>query len=109
MAAKETKEVIEFLLSLGEAAGRALSDNDIGLTDAIYFFDAMRRLDDAVKGYDKIPAELLAWTPEDTAEMVAAAKEFDIPQDRVEERIKDAIKIAGPVIEYIAKFKHADA
>ncbi len=103
--AKETDDVVDLLLALGEAAGRSLEDLDIGLSDAIYFFDALRKIGPAIEGASNIPHELENWTDADTAELVELSKHFDIPQDNLEAVVKDAIKLAGPLIEFISKFK----
>ncbi len=104
--AKETDEVVEFLLALGEAGALALEDGHIGLGDALYFFDAFRKLGPALDNIDKVPAELAAWTEVDTAALVNTAADFNIPEANIEAVVKDAIKIAGPLVEFLAKFHH---
>ncbi len=104
--AKETKEVVQFLLAIGEAAGKALEDEDIGLSDAVFLFDSFRKIGPAIDNAAAVPGELAAWTETDTQEMVAAAMGFDIPQDNIEALVKDALQVAGPFIEFIAKLRH---
>ncbi len=105
---KHTKEAVSFLLALGEAAGLAFEDGEASITDAVYFFDALRRLSDAVEGSSDIPAEISAWTDTDTAELNELALDFDIPQDKIEAIVKNGIKVAGPLIEFLAQFKHPE-
>lgn len=107
--AKETKEVVELLLSLGEAAGLALEDLDIGLRDALRIFDALRAAAPAIEGAEKIPAELAAWSTADSAELKAVAVKFDIPQDNIEAVVEAALTVAGPIIEFFAKFRKLSA
>lgn len=103
--AKETKEVVEFLLTLGEAVGMSFQDGKISLGDAVYLFDTVQKIGPALSDIGKIPAELAAWQEADSKELIALAADFDIPQDSIEAVVKDAIKIAVPVIEFLAKFR----
>lgn len=103
--AKETKEVVEFLLSLGQAGALAAHDGEITLLDAQYFFESVRRIGPALGDISKITDELAAWTDADTEEMKALADEFDIPQDNIEAIVRDAIKIAAPLVEFLARFR----
>ncbi len=106
--AKDTDEVVQFLLALGQAAAMSLVDGEIALSDALYFFDACRKIGAAVDNAGNIPAELAAWTEADTKELTEVARDFDIPEENIEAVVKDAIKIAGPIIEFLAKFHHKE-
>lgn len=101
--AKETKDVVEFLFALGEATGKSLEDEDVGLGDAVFLFDAFRKVGAAVDGITKVPGEIATWTHADTLELEKLATEFDIPQDNIEALVEDATKLAAPFIEFIAK------
>jgi hypothetical protein len=104
--AKETNEAVAFLLALGEACGLALEDHDIGITDAVYLFDAMRKIGPALSDIDKVKEELTHWTDADTAELVLVAEQFDIPQENLEAHVKNALKLAGPLIEFLGACLH---
>lgn len=104
--AKETKEVVQLLMALGEASGKSAADHEISLDDALFFFDAARKVGPAISDISLVPAELAAWGPEDTAELAEVAADFDIPQEKAEAIVKDALKLAGPFIEFLAHFRH---
>lgn len=106
--AKETKEVVQLLLALGEAAGKAAADLDASLDDALFFFDAIRKVGPAITGITQVPDEIAHWGPEDTAELAEVAADFDIPQEKVQAVVKDAFKLAGPFVEFLAHFRHAE-
>lgn len=103
--AKETTEVVQLLLSLGEGVGHALEDGEPSISDAAYFFDALRRVGPAVKDVSKVPGEIAAWTNADTLDLESAAADFDIPEEKIEVAVKDAIALAGPFIKFLSHFK----
>ncbi len=103
--AKNTKEAVEFLLGLGQASGSAYADHELSLSDAIYFFDSLKLIIPAFDDASLIPTELAAWQESDTVELADLAAKFDIPQDNIEIVVQDAIKLVGPLIEFLAKFR----
>lgn len=103
--AKETMEVVELLFAIGEGAAFALEDGEPSMSDAVFFFEALRKIGPAVSDISKVPGEISAWTNADTIDLENAAHNFDIPQDNIEAAVKDAIDLAGPLIKFLAHFK----
>lgn len=103
--AKQTQDVVRFLLSMGEAYGISMENGDLTLSDGVNFIESLSLLDDAVEDVELVPHELATWKPSDTAELIELSKEFDIPQEHAEELVKDALKISPLIVEFLAKWR----
>ena len=102
---KELKEALGFAIELGEASIKAASDGKFDWTDALEFRRAAFMAGDAINGIHKIPGEVAAMDEAKKAELVAwVKKEFDIPQDGLEEKVEGAISIALGIAMYAATF-----
>ena len=104
---QETKEVVGFIVELGNGIGKAREDGDWSASDLVYFMDALLAVPAAFQGIDKVPMEVKDL---DEAEMKELSdyvvEEFDIPQDKIEEVIEDAIHIAWKVWELVKKIRN---
>ena len=101
---KETKEVLDFVISLGNAVGESARDGEIDYSDVINFWEPISKISDAVYGSVDIPGEMSDLTSDQMAELVSYVKEkFDIPQENVEEIIEDSLSIGLSFISLIGK------
>ena len=103
---KETKEMLGFILSLGNALGQSLDDKKLDMSDALNFWEPLSKTPEAFEGMSEILSEYKRATPEDLKELHAyAVKEFDIPQDSIELKIEKGIKAGIALLELVAEFR----
>lgn len=99
---KESKEVLDFVLALGNAAGVSLSDGKIGLEDLSNFFGALTVAGPAFEGIQDVVKEFKDLDKEEAAELVTYVKEkFDIPQDDIEAMVEKGLAAALLIGEII--------
>lgn len=102
---KNTLEVLELVFALGEATGQTLEDSQVTLSDSAYFFDVLGKIMPAVRDITLVDNEIAAWTDADTADAIALAQNFDIPQDDIEQMVKDALKFVAELVGFLSKFR----
>ena len=103
---KETKEVLDFVISLGNALGESLEDGEISYSDIMNFWEPISSIADAIEGASEIPSEIAELSQEELADLVEYSKnKFDIPQESVEEIIEDSLSIGLLIIALIGKLK----
>ena len=101
---KETKEAVAAFIGIGNALGKALEDGKIGLTDAPHFIAAAMKIPAGISGWKSIPAELGDLDDTERTEILEFAKsEFDIPQDKIEAIVEDALALAQQNYQFIQK------
>ncbi|MBP98756.1 hypothetical protein CMK18_22640 [Candidatus Poribacteria bacterium] len=103
---KETKEVLDFVISLGESLASSLDDGSLGVTDLINFWEPVSKLSDALDGFEKIVAEIGNLTSEDLDYLREYIKsEFDIEDNQIESLIEDGLEAAIIILKFIGKFR----
>jgi len=75
MANTETKELLKFVIDLGLAFEKSLSDGDLSVFDAANFVSSMLDLSAAFEGIQKIPEEIKNMAEADIKELYAFVKE----------------------------------
>lgn len=102
----ETKELVSFILSLGNGIGASLEDGKIGVSDVSNFFGAMTLAGPALSGVNAIPGELSDMDDAEKEDLLAFVNEkFDIPQDNIEASIERSLRIGVDIAALIADFK----
>jgi len=92
---EETKQVVDFAISLGHAWDASMEDDKITLSDIVNFMPALLKLFPALEGIDQVPMEFDAIDPEQIAELKEyVTGQLDLQDDEVELFIEDAFKIA---------------
>ena len=103
---KESGEVLDLLIGLGNAAGKAALDGKISYLDAALFIDPLMSLMPAIDGADKALKELMMASDMDKALLADYfAEKFDLPQDGIEKRIEEAITFGFSLFSYIQTWK----
>jgi hypothetical protein len=101
---KETKEVVAFALCLGNSLGKALEDKKIGLSDLPLIMGPMAKLPAALAGLGEVSVELKDLTGEELEELYEFARtEFDIPNESVEDAIKEGLALVAQIHAFIMK------
>lgn len=108
---KETKDVLLFVIKLGQAIDKSLAnDGKITLMDAPNFFSVLSKLAPAIEGAKYIALEIKDMKDEDVAELKAFVKEeLDLEDDKAELFIEDAFNIIISIWQaYTKHFKKSD-
>lgn len=91
MGLKETKEAVDFTVTLGMAVDASLEDGKISFSDAALFLPAFLKLLPAIEGADQIPVEFKLATQEEIDELKLYLKDrLDLRDDQMEAFIEDA-------------------
>lgn len=103
---KETKEVLDFVLALGNALGKAYEDGELKLADALHFVPILSKAGPAFGDISKIAAELKDLSDEERQALTAYAKaSFDIPDDKLESSLEMALEVGFYLAKLIAEIK----
>jgi hypothetical protein len=103
---KETKELVKFMLGLGNSLDKALDDKKISVMDVPLFMGVFMDMAPAFDGIAKVPAEIKDLSAEEMAELSAfVQQEFDIKSDRTEAIIEGALMLAADIYKYAKLFK----
>jgi hypothetical protein len=103
---KEISEVVKFVCSLANAIGEAAKDGEISLSDAAHIVPLLYKLPSAVEGIAEIADEAKDLSQDEVDELVKMIKdELDLPQEKVESGIEDALSIAVQIYALVIKLK----
>ena len=103
---KETKEMLGFVLSIGNALGASLEDGEVTIGDLTEFVAPLLEAGDAFAGAVSIPAELADLTEEERTELLTYAKEkFSIPEDNVEDVVECGFDTVVQIYELVQKIR----
>lgn len=106
---EKLKTALAFALNLTEEIQKAGQDG-FTWTDAFGFVDDILKVPGLIASGDQILAELKDLTMEEKEELAAyLAAEFDIPNDRVEAMVEDALKLALTVVALVNQWKELKA
>ena len=101
------KKAVSLAIKVGEDIATGLADNGkLDLSEYVGIgIDLVGGVPGVFKSYKDIRAEFADLTSEESAELIAWAKEeFDIPQEKVEEKIEKAIELINAIADFIGSF-----
>lgn len=103
---KETKEMLGFVLSIGNGLGLSLEDGEMTITDLTEFVAPLLEAADAFSNAVDIPAELADLSEEERVELLAYAKEkFSIPEDHIEDVVECGFDTIVQICELVQKIR----
>lgn len=102
----ESKELLEFIVGLAQSLGNSMEDGKIGFEDLGYLLDVLQLAGPAFEGVAKVPGEMSQLDEEGKNELVEVVDGLNIPQAEVEMVIKNGLKIALDLVEFIDKIKN---
>ena len=103
---QETKEMLDFIIAMGNGYGKAVEDGEWTASDLTHFMDALLKVPAALANMDLIPVELGDLEEAELQELKDhVVEEFDIPQDDVEEVIEMALGIGLDIYDLIQKIR----
>ena len=99
---KESKELLKFSISIGEAIDLSLDNGKIGLEDAMNFYNAVLAAGPAFDNISTVAKELSDLDEGEREELLAYAKdEFDISNDKIEAVVEEALATAMQVYKLV--------
>jgi len=102
---KNTKEVFELGLAIGRAIASAANDGKWGIMDLMHFLPVITKIAPAVKDIKLIPEEIGELSDQERDELKALlAKDFDISDDELEDKIELAFDVGLRVLQLGADF-----
>lgn len=103
---KETKELLKFVIEMGEAFDKAYADKKIEISEMALLIAPLMQVGPAFEGLDKIGAELKDLSEAEAAELTAFVKEeLDLQSDKVEEIIETALEVGVKLYGFVQLFK----
>lgn len=105
---KETKEMLGFVLSIGNALGASLQDGEVSIGDLAEFVSPLLEIGDAFSEASSVPSELADLTEEEREELLMFAKEkLSIPEKNVEEVVECAFDTISQIYVLVQKIKES--
>lgn len=105
---KETKEMLGFVLDLGNALGVSLEDGKVTILDLHNFVQPLLEAGAAFDGAASIPSELASLDAAGREELLAyAKKEFDIPEECVETVVEEGLTTLAQLHKFVQTYKCA--
>ena len=103
---KELKEAIGFMCALANGIGEAAKDGEATLGDAAHLVPLLYKLPGAVDGMGKIDDEAADLSQDEIDELVKYVKdELDLPQDKVEMAVEEALVLVVQLYSLVRKLK----
>ncbi len=103
---KETKEVLDFVISLGEACAESLADGQLTLGDIPNFWEPLTNISSAIDGWQEVIEEIENLTIDDIEYLSDyVVDEFDIESDTVESMIETALQTGVGLLTFIMSLK----
>lgn len=103
---KETKELLKFVIELGEAADKALVDGKFDTAELGLLVGPLMQIAPAIEGIDKVGEEFKSLDEAKMAELVQFVKdELDLEADKVEQIVEKGLETALVVFSFVKLFK----
>lgn len=103
---EETKDILAFVMSLGNAVGQSLDDGRMDITDLGNFLQVLTSAPEAISGSSQIAGELKDLSESEKEELLEFVKEeFDIPQDGLEEKIEKYLDLGARLVDVFLDFR----
>jgi len=99
---KETKELLKFVIELGEGLDKSLQDGELGFTDLSNLVSAMMASGDAFENANKIPAEIKDLDENEALELYTYVREdFNLINDKTEEIVERSLEIGLKIFQLV--------
>jgi len=107
---KETKELLAFIIRLGEAVDKSLEDGEIGFMDMSNLVSAMLAASSAFGDINKVPAEIKDLTKEESEELYAYIRdELNLKSDKIEDIVEGSLEVGMKIYHLIMMIKGSPA
>ena len=103
---KELGEVLKFVCALASSVGEAAKDGEMSLGDAAHLIPLLYKLPAAAEGMGEIPAEAKDLSQDEIDALIKMIKEeLDLPQDKIEMAVEDALDICLKLYVLVQKLR----
>lgn len=103
---KELSEVVKFVCAMANGIADAAKDGQISLGDAAHLVPLLYKLPSAADGLSEVPLEVADLSQDEIIAISALVKEeLDLPQDKIEMAVEEAIDIAISIYMLVQKLK----
>jgi hypothetical protein len=103
---KELKELLSFVLTLGESVESALKDGKFEMAELALLMPALMKVGDAFEGLDKLGGELKDLSDAESLELVEFVKEdLDLEDDKLEKMVEDGLELGAKLYGFVQLFK----
>jgi len=103
-AKQEVKELLSFVLTIGEALEDVMADKKFELAELALLMPALMQAGTAFSGLDKLKdLDLDAATIQELVDFVKA--DLDLDHDKVEELVESGLDVAAKVYAFVLMFK----
>lgn len=103
---KELKELLKFVIELGEALDKALVDKKFDITELGLLIAPLMQIGPAFEGLDKVGGEIKDLSEAEQLELVTFVKdELDLQSDKIEEVVEKGLELGVKVAGFIKLFK----
>lgn len=102
----QLKNVLSFVMTLGEAIDISLADGKITLADAINFFNVLKVAGPAFQNFDELKKELDSLDEAKSKELQAFVKEnFDLAEDNIEAAVEQGLAVISSLYLFLKGLK----
>ena len=102
---QNVKELLAFVLDLGESIGESFKDGKITFMDATNFISVFQKIAPALEDLDQIPSELSDLDEVEILDIMAyVAEEFDIADDELEMKVEMGLEAGLRLAKFIGTF-----
>ena len=102
---KETKEVLDLVITLGKGIEASMEDDKITLGDLPNFFNVLFQIVPAIEGIDQVPMEFKLASDEEAEELKQYLRdELDLQDDEMEAFIEEAFNVVLTIWQVVKKF-----
>lgn len=105
MGFKETKQVLDLVITLGEGIEASLEDGVITLSDLPNFFNVLFQIVPAIEDIDKVPMEFKLASDEEAEELKQYLRDkLDLADDEIEAFIEEAFNVVLTIWQVVKKY-----
>lgn len=102
---KETKQVIDLAIAIGDGIVLSLKDDKLTLSDLPNFFGVILKIMPAVEGIEDVALEFKLATEEETEELKLYVKDkLDLEDEQIEEFIEDAFAVVLDIYHLLKRY-----
>lgn len=100
------KKIVKFACDFTKEIASALADGKFQWTEAFGFVDEIMAIPGVAKSFPAAKQELADLSPEEKAELYAyVVEEFDLPNDKVEAFVENALSFAISAVALVEQWK----
>lgn len=102
---KETKELLDFVIALGNATSISLEDGKFFWSEFTNYIGALIKLPVAIQDIEQVPVEMKDLDDAEAKELLQYAKDkLDIPEEELEVAIEEHLALGLEIYKLLMKY-----